>query len=60
MVAVKQLAQVFRRALGYAVDVFGNRTDILGYPGRRRTGWGRQRIAKYTGGTGKDKRANLR
>src|SRR5882724_1623905 len=34
---MKQLAQVFGRELRYAVDVLGNRDDVLGDPGRRRT-----------------------
>src|ERR1700735_2061759 len=33
-ISMAQFSQILRRGLGYAIDVSGNRSDVLGYPSR--------------------------
>jgi hypothetical protein len=53
-VAREQLAEVLRRSLGDAIDVFRHGDHIFGDPGRRLAGRRRQRIAEHARGAGKD------
>jgi UDP-N-acetyl-2-amino-2-deoxyglucuronate dehydrogenase len=55
---MEQLAKVFRRSLGYTVDVFGNGPDLLGHP-RGRSSVGRHEgVAKDARRAREDERLN--
>ena len=60
LVARDQLAQILGRGLGRAIDVAGDRGDILGDPGGRGVAGGRQRAAERAGRAREDEPAGAR
>src|SRR5262249_42900558 len=58
VIPMEQLAEILSRPLCYSVDIFGYRSNILGYPRRRSFGRRRESATECAGCTGEDKRAD--
>ena len=56
LVPMEQLAKIFRCRLGHAIDVLGNRRDLLGHPGGRSSNRRHQGVTKDAGCAREDKR----
>jgi hypothetical protein len=56
LVPMEQLAKILRCRLGHAIDVLGNRCDLLGHPGGRSSNRRDQGVAKDAGCAREDKR----